>query len=226
MRRFRVGALPTAGGHVSPEPEVAHHMLSVVRVARGERVELFDGTGRVAVAELVEVTGDTPVLRTVEDPRAARPDHPVHLLVGLPKGPAMDAAVRMATEAGATDVHPVLLSRSVATGDRADRWARIAASAAQQCGRGDVPAVHPVATLDEVFAALPPDIDGRIALPGAPSLPPASGPVAVLVGPEGGFAKGEIQLALAADFRPMSLGRWIWRTETAAAVALALATTG
>jgi 16S rRNA (uracil1498-N3)-methyltransferase len=222
MRRFLVDALPGVGERVSLAPGPAHHLLQVVRTKRGARVELFDGSGRTATARLVAVEGATPILELEEEPRLARPTHPLHLLIGTPKSGPMDAALRAATEAGATDLHPVRAQRSTALGDRAERWRRVVQSAAQQCGRGDVPIVHPLCSLDHAIAALPLGLDRRIALAWADTLPPATGPAAVLVGPEGGFTEAEIEAALASGFRPQGLGQWTLRTETAAAVAVSL----
>ncbi|MBW1877351.1 MAG: 16S rRNA (uracil(1498)-N(3))-methyltransferase [Deltaproteobacteria bacterium] len=222
MRRFLVDALPDEGERVALAPGPAHHLLQVVRVKRGGRVELFDGSGRTALATLVAVEGDIAILELEETPHLARPTHPLHLLVGMPKSGAMDTALRAATEAGATDLYPVRTSRSTVQGDRGERWRRIVESAAQQCGRGDLPTVHPLRSLEETIAALPPDLDRRIALPGAAYLPPAVGPAAVLIGPEGGLTEGEVEVALTSGFQPQGLGRWTLRTETAAGVAVAM----
>src|SRR5699024_1577787 len=116
-----------------------------------------------------------------------------------------------------THIHPFLAARSVAKGDRRDRWERIVASAAQQCGRADLPRLVPVAPLPEVLGALPP-LDLRVGHPGAPSLGPAEGPAGLVVGPEGGLTERELQRLLAHGARPMGLGRWVLRADTAVAV--------
>ena len=223
MRRFIVDHLAP---RVALDREAAHHLLEVVRIPRGGRVLLFDGAGLEAEAVLVEVREGVPILTLEGPPRAAAPPHPLHLLLGLPRGGATDDALRMATEAGATDLHPVLAHRSVARGERRGRWGRILASAAQQCGRADVPRLHPLRPLGETLEGLPEGLDGRITLPGAPALPEATGPAAVMVGPEGGWTPAETQAALARGWRPMGLGRWTLRTATAAAVAVALVAGG
>lgn len=222
MRRFPVARLPAPGLEAALDPGAAHHLLRVLRVERGEPVVLFDGDGHEQQARLSEVRDGVPVLVAEGAPREARPACALHLVLALPKGPAMDLAVRVATEAGATHIHPVLSRRSVARGDRGDRWARIAASAAAQCGRADVPAVDDVVPLREGLDGLPPDLDLRLAHPAGRALGPAQGPAAVLVGPEGGFEASEVELAVARGFAPMSLGRWILRADTAVAVAVAL----
>jgi 16S rRNA (uracil1498-N3)-methyltransferase len=222
MRRFAVPGLAPVGATLALDGDAAHHLLTVIRLHRGERVMLFDGGGREAMAELTEVAGRTPILTVLEAPRDVRPAFPLHLLLAVAKGPAMDDAIRMATEAGATDLRPVLTARSVSRGDRADRWERIAASASQQSGRADYPTVHPVRPLADAIAALPDGLDRRVGAPGAARLPPAMGAAAVLIGPEGGLTRAELDAALAAAFRPMGLGAFVFRVETAAAVAVAM----
>ncbi len=199
--------------------EATHHLLSVIRLHPGERAVLFDGKGQQALSILREIANGIPSFELLEPLQWAQPEHRLHLFLAMPKGPAMDDAVRMATEAGMTDLHPLISSRSVAKGERGDRWARIAESAAQQCGRGDIPTIHPIQTFSASLAQLQ-EIDRRIALPGAPPATGANGPAAVWIGPEGGFSPEEVKQACAAGLQPMGIGRWIFRAETAAAVAV------
>lgn len=217
MRRFLVPDLPPVGKNVSLTGPAAHHLLAVARIRVGEKVELFDGQGSVGTAELLTGSSHTAVARILSV-RQATPEHAVHLLLGVAKGPSMDRAIRMATEAGVTTIHPVISKRSVARGDRGERWRRIAVSAAQQCGRGDVPTILPLLPLREAHL---PQGARWVAHPG--STPP-QGPFlggTVLVGPEGGLAPDELAWAADADFAPLCLGRWILRTDTAAAIAVA-----
>lgn len=220
MRRLYVAGW--SGDEVVVGERDAHYLVHVLRLGRGARVRLFDGRGREADATIVAIDDGAAALRVEAELDGNRPPHPLHVLLAVAKGPAMDAAIRMVTEAGATHVHPVLTARSVPRGERGDRWARIAEAAARQCGRADVPEVVAVAMLPDALAALPAGLDARVAVPGAPRLPAATGPAAVLVGPEGGLTTDEIRRATAAGFVPMGLGRFVLRCETAAAVAVAL----
>ncbi|TNE88588.1 MAG: 16S rRNA (uracil(1498)-N(3))-methyltransferase [Deltaproteobacteria bacterium] len=220
MRRFFAAPLPREG-RVRLGDEMSHHLLRVVRIAAGEQVELFDGEGLVATATLIADDEGVAELELTEAPRRAAPVHARHLLVGIPKGQAMDLAVRLATEAGATHIHPLLLSRSIAKGDRGDRWERIASSAAQQCGRGDVPEILPLATLEQASERL--GACARfVAHPGGARGSEVDGPAALLVGPEGGLTDDELRRASALGFARMGLGEWVFRTETACAVGMAL----
>jgi len=112
---------------------------------------------------------------------------------------------------------------------RRARWEKIAREAARQCGRADVPAVAAPATLEAALAA--PELPERrlVLSPEAGARPlrallPDRAPTALLVGPEGGLASAEVEAARAAGFVPVSLGPRILRVETAAIVAVALAT--
>lgn len=222
MRRFRVGSLPAGGGRVFLEGDAAHHLLDVIRVKRGEGVILFDGQGAEAVAVL-QAGGPGAAVLEVQGPIYRAPiGSPVEALLAVTKGPAMDAAVRAAVEAGATRIRPMLTSRSVARGERVDRWERIVESAAQQCGNPVLPRVEPVAPYQEALASVPEGFELRIAQPGAPRATPARGAVAVLVGPEGGFTPAEVDVAVSRGAVAVGLGRWILRAETAAAVAVAM----
>lgn len=218
MRRFRVDRIDPPGAWMAPSAEVAHH-LHVLRIRPGERVILFDGAGQEAVAVLLDAS--PPRLEVLEPIASRLPRWPVHLIIGLPKGPAMDLAVRMATEAGVTDIHPVLTERSVPRGDRLDRWERIAESAAEQCGRGDIPTLHELLPYASALDALPTGLDLRIAVPGAAPHPSPDGPCGVMIGPEGGFTESEVLYATERGIVGMSLGPFILRTDTAAAVAVA-----
>jgi 16S rRNA (uracil1498-N3)-methyltransferase len=152
---------------------------------------------------------------------------------GLPKGDKLELVLQKATELGAASLYPVETARSVVRleGRRAEerraRWQRIAEEAARQCGRADVPTVEPIAPLLASLEALPPgtrvlvlDEEERTCrlrdafVPGTPT--------ALVVGPEGGLAREEVQLLVAKGAIPVSLGRWVLRTDTAALAALAV----
>ena len=133
----------------------------------------------------------------------------------------MDRALRMATEAGATDIHPFIAHRSTAKGERARRWATITRSAIAQCGRSDTVQVHPLAPLQTHIDALPPDTHRHVALPGAQQVVCArdGNGRAIVVGPEGGLSKREVNQCLDEGFVPVGLGSYTMRTDTAVAVA-------
>ncbi|MBV8151412.1 MAG: RNA methyltransferase [Candidatus Eremiobacteraeota bacterium] len=154
----------------------------------------------------------------------------ITLAQAIPKGQKMDVIVEKATELGVARVWPLRSSRAIAeaSAHKVARWRKIAESAAAQSGRTVVPAVDE--TLD--FAALCErmqtfdatlfawELDAtplRTALEATRS----AASLLLVIGPEGGFSHDEAAAAVAAGAQPVSLGRRILRTETAALVALA-----
>ncbi len=138
--------------------------------------------------------------------------------------------MQKATELGASRFLPWQAERSVMRLDaaraagRVRRWRRIAAEAARQCGRADVPEVEMPGSLSTALAAAPAGF-GRLLLHagGEPvgSLPRGAGLLAV-IGPEGGLSSQEVDLCLGAGCRMVGLGPRTLRAETAAIAAAAL----
>lgn len=222
MRRCHLPTLAPEGSEVALPPGASHHIVRVCRLGPGDELTLFDGRGHQQRATLRRVEGTTAWVRADEAPREAPVRPQIHLVLGLPKGPAVDDAVRMAVEAGATHLHPVHAARTQGRPERSDRWERIASSAAAQCGRADLPVLEAPASLDQVLARLA-GVDLWIAQPacGAAPSPEPGRPAAILIGPEGGWTEAEVDRALAAGARGVELGPWVLRTPTAAAVGVA-----
>lgn len=215
-----------AGGRAMLTPEAAHYLRDVLRLGPGARLELFDGAGSAWAAE---VEAGFESLR-VEARREARPTLALWLVVALAKGEKMDWVVQKATELGATALCPFSAERSVVRldrergGARAVRWRRIAAEAARQSGRADVPAVAEPASLADALASVPAGFARFVFHPGGEPLGdgPAVPGVAAVVGPEGGLTAAEVEACEAAGARRVSLGPRVLRAETAALVAAAL----
>ncbi len=220
VRRLPVDAALARGAVVRLSAADSHHLLRVMRHPRGAPLVVFDGRGHEAEATLEDVDG-VAVVTVVGEPRAAAPAAPLHLVWCLPKGPALDAALRMAVETGATHLHPAISRRTVARGDHPDRWERVLVAAAKQCGRADVPTLSPLRPLLEAAAAVPEGHDRRVAVPGAALAERAVGPAALVVGPEGGLDPAEVDALVARGWRPTGLSAWVLRADTAVAVGLA-----
>jgi len=222
--RLHVQGPLEAGAVAATDAEQAHYLAHVMRCAVGTRVILFngcDGEWAASIARLRRGEAELAV-ETCLRPQQAGPD--LWLAFSLLKRNATDFLVQKATELGAARLVPVLTARSGAERINADRLARIAREAAEQCERLDLPDIAAPAPLPAVLAAWPPDrtLHAAIERERAPPLRPASGPAALLVGPEGGFAPAELDALRAHPFvLPVSLGPLILRAETAAIVGLA-----
>jgi 16S rRNA (uracil1498-N3)-methyltransferase len=223
------------GARVELPEHSAHHAREVLRLRAGAPVRVFDGAGAEFEAVLDAVTRRAVSARLGHalDPR---PESALRLVLAVSalKGDRMDLVVQKATELGVTEIWPVITYRTDAAarpalqGSRSERWERVAAAAAEQCGRAVVPRVAPTTTLDGLLGR---SFDGARAVlletashPALASIPvdPASA-LLLLVGPAGGFEPSEAERLRAASFVPASLGPRILRAETAAVAAVAIA---
>ena len=142
----------------------------------------------------------------------------------------MDLIVRMGTELGLSSIVPVLTARSVADPGpaRLARWQRVAQEAARQCGRGDLPEIHPAGDLQTGLATLGPV--GLFVIPweeevqsiGEVIAGTSFASAALLIGPEGGLTLEEVEAGRAAGGQTVSLGQLILRTETAGLITAAM----
>jgi 16S rRNA (uracil1498-N3)-methyltransferase len=235
MKRLFVPPGDLEGTRVVVTGDAHRHLARVLRARRGDTVTLFDGIGSEIEAEVTRVGAQETELAL--GPRrvgtAVDPARAITLLVAVARGDRMDFVVQKSTELGVARIVPIVAGRSVArpepTTARRVRWQTIAREAARQSGRADTPAVEEPRPLTTALAdpALP---ARRLALwegsPGRPLRALLAGepaPTALLVGPEGGFASGEVAAAEAAGWVPVGLGPRVLRVETAAIVGVALA---
>jgi 16S rRNA (uracil1498-N3)-methyltransferase len=212
-----------------------HYLLHVLRLDEGASLELFDGSGRAFDARVASVEEQT-VRLSLGEARHAPASRPVHILQGLPKGDKLEWVLQKGTELGASVFHPVAAARSVVkleprrAEERTSRWMKIVEEAARQCRRNDVPLVHPPRPLLEAARSLVPattllvldEEESAVPLGEAFRACAPAAPVALVVGPEGGLSREEVTALQALGARPVTLGRRILRTETAALAALAV----
>jgi 16S rRNA (uracil1498-N3)-methyltransferase len=215
------------------------HLSGSLRVARGEELWLADDRRRryrvhVEAADRHAVTG-----RILEE-RQGPPPPACGVILGqaLLKGERMDWLIQKATELGVAAILPLVTGRTIVrpqTGrldKQQSRWRAIALEAAQQSERWDLPGVSAPCATTGFFAQQDPAavklilterILGR-SLSGLALATPEQGSSSIVlaVGPEGGWTEGEVEQALAAGFRPVTLGERILRAETAALAALSL----
>jgi 16S rRNA (uracil1498-N3)-methyltransferase len=235
MRRFAIAPERIVDGRVAFDAFETRHLARVLRLGPGDTVVATDGAGHDYTVRLDAVRPRaTGVVVGVAD--AARESPLVITLVqGLPKADKLETIVRAATELGVARIVPALAARTVVrlparqAGARLARWQRVAREAAKQCGRPIVPDVAQPraleACLDEARAA---DLalclwEGE-ARPLGAALAEAKPPrrVALLVGPEGGLERREVDAARAQGWHVVGLGARILRTETAGPALIAI----
>jgi 16S rRNA (uracil1498-N3)-methyltransferase len=225
-----------AGARTLPA-DASHHLCRVLRLREGDRFIAFDPEARTEADATIAVASGEAAQVTIGDPRPAPvvAQAPIVLVYALAKGDKVDAVVRDATELGATRILIARTSRAVAkvdaerAGTKIDRWRRIAEQAARQCGRADPPAIDGVLGWREALEAAASVADARFCLwenatdPLGPKLVAAvsqTSSMAFAIGPEGGLTEAEVDEGRVLGFAPVSLGRFVLRTETVAAAVL------
>jgi 16S rRNA (uracil1498-N3)-methyltransferase len=238
MRRFYFEPKSLSGDLVVLSPEESRHVAKVLRLAVGEQVELLDGQGSIFRAEIVE-TGRRVALRLAGIAATApAPGKILQVGQGILKGDKMDTVVQKCTELGVHTITPFFSSRCqgrldpTQAGKKQERWRRIALEACKQCLRLRVPQVDAPLGYDELLRE-----DGRrreetlrllfweeeheLHLHDIEGFSGASS-ITLLLGPEGGFSREEVEAARTAGFRTVSLGENILRAETATLTAVAV----
>jgi 16S rRNA (uracil1498-N3)-methyltransferase len=205
--------------------------LRALRLVPGSEIVAIVGPGCERRATIVRLARSGARLRLGEvlPASGADPRSPLVLAIALADLGRMDLVIEKATELGATAVWGFIAERSQTrdvAAQRRDRWARIARSACEQCGRTVPPEIAaPLAFADLVRRIGPPlrtvllDPGGDPALPA----PAGDGECVVVVGPEGGLTEGERDELSARGAESLRLGPRILRFETAAIAGLAWA---
>ncbi len=227
MHRFFVSKdqIPTITG------SDVHHIKDVLRMKVGDELELLDGTGTIYSARISEIKKEQIACEILSS-RTAEPELKVKITLAqcLPKAKKMDLIIQKCTELGAHRIIPTLSERSIPKGEKPARWKKIARESAEQCGRSNIPEISHLATFEDVLklkqehdlAVIPWELEKQKTLKSVLKGPLRGNRILILIGPEGGFSRKEIELAKAAGFVSVSLGPRILRTETVGMAVLSM----
>jgi 16S rRNA (uracil1498-N3)-methyltransferase len=214
------------GDRIILVPEQLDYLTRAIRLRDGDRFQAIDGRGNLYLAVLNDRTGQ--IIQITTD-RSTELPIAVTLILALPKGGGFEDTIRMCVELGVVKIHPVIAERTqVKTNlNKLDRWHKIVKEAVEQCERIYIPEItqiHPFAVTIESIEKdshcyicesrgdLPHLLD---CLPQVNSTDSSLLKIVIAIGPEGGWTRSELDLALACGFQPVSLGRRILRALTA-----------
>ena len=230
ISRFYLPQPLSSGATIQLEAESAHYLRTVLRLKKGADLVVFNGKGGEYPATLIEAHKDAVSVVLGEfNPREAESLLFTTLGLGISRSERMDMAIQKAVELGVTSITPLLAERCVVQLDddarkeqRVRHWRKVAQGACEQCGRNRIPEIaEPFAleewALQQTGLRLFLDPNGVKTLR---ELPQPQSPISLMIGPEGGFAEHERDLAVKAGFTALKLGPRILRTETAALAAL------
>ena len=230
IRRFFADVSDVYGDEVTIGGDEFVHMTKVLRHKPGYKIVVCPGDGSELDCTLTSIGADSAVARIDGRRRgAAELPYRVTLFQALPKGDKLSYIVQKCVELGAARIVPFLSEHTEETKFNRARMQRVAIEACKQCGRcvrcevGELTDFDGVLSriADAELAIMPYEHarDGRMG--DVPGLHEAKD-IALIIGSEGGFAPGEVERAIAAGAKTVTLGERILRCETAGLVALAI----
>lgn len=237
MYQFFVQPSQIQGNRIIITGTDVNHIKNVLRMKTGEEIAVSNGVdGKEYRCGIEQLTEDEVIcsLRFIREDGVELPSK-IYLFQGLPKADKMELIIQKAVELGVYEIIPVATARSVVKLDekkaisKVSRWQTIAQAAAKQSKRAVIPEISAVKTMKEAI-----DYSGQLDIKLIPyelaedmsktkefvdSIKPGES-VGIFIGPEGGFEENEIAAAIEKGITPITLGKRILRTETAAITVL------
>lgn len=232
MTRRRWIADEVSGNHAALTGPHAAHLVTVLRARVGQEFDIATGTnvrrGKITSMEPEKVEFE------LGEEIAASAGPEVRLALAIFKFDRMEWAIEKCAELGVARIVPVIAQRTeshlaAAAAKRVERWQRIARQASEQSRRKSEPMISPptklkdVLTLEADVRLVLAETEHDLLLKTALAAHRGAGPLALAVGPEGGWTHTELEMFAATDWTTVSLGETILRAETAAIAALAIA---
>lgn len=240
MHRFYVSPQDINEQQVWLDLEQSRHIDRVLRLGPGDIVIVFDGLGReyeIQLGDLQNGRVEGEIIRVLT--QSGEPTFTINLVQGIAKGEKMDFIIQKAVELGASAIYPFFSQHAVVKLEKErvvkkqERWQAISREACKQCRRSRIPIVHQPCSLQTIMEM----VNGKPAImlyenetrQGLKELlaekrPSLTGEkeLFLIIGPEGGFAPVEVEMACSRGILTAGLGPRILRTETAALAALTI----
>lgn len=236
MHHFFVStAQISASGVIFPD-DIAHQIKRVLRLREAEQVNVLDNQGNIYQTSLQYGEGNKVVGHIIRKGVCdAEPKVKLSLYIGLTQREKIEWILQKGTELGVSHFIPFISERSlvqkVASADKKEqRWFKIIREAAEQCKRGKIPVLAPALdfkqAVDQAVAeneiCLIPWEETKTGSIKTILMENKAEHIALIIGPEGGFAANEVQFATQRNVLPVTLGKRILRMETAALAAAAM----
>ena len=238
------------GQRVTISGEKAHYLMSVLRCQVGDELQILDDEGSLYKSRIASIE-NKKVVADIFEKSTVNTESPLNLILiqGILKGEKMDWVIQKTTELGVKEIIPAITERSQVKHTRkTERWRKIAEEASRQSGRTKIPIVYEATSFQDIFDSNPPippflkrgerglhglifyeeggmklsEAVERIKQSINSQLSTLNSQLFLAIGPEGGFKKGEVNLASSNGLIATSLGKRILRAETAAISAVTL----
>ncbi len=238
MHRFFVDSINETSDNIIIYGDDVNHIKNVLRLKSGDEVLVGDGNGMDYQCRIEEISQDMVTASIVDVfKNAAELPVKITLFQGMPKSDKLELIIQKAVELGAYEIVPVLTKRTVVkiddkkAGKKIERYNGIAESAGKQSGRGIIPEVKPFMTFKQAIEYAKTLDMNLIPYEEAKGIEYSREVIkdikdkkslGIFIGPEGGFAKEEVDMAVAMGAKCITLGNRILRTETAGLAVLSI----
>ena len=230
ISRFYVQMPMKEGDLITLPAEVSHHLVTVLRKGNGEQIQLFNGDQNEYTA-VIETISKKQAQVSIQSVKCCLTESPLKIILaqGLSKGQKMDFTLQKAVELGVHQVVPIINERSSIKlksdkiESKLNHWNRVIISAAEQSGRCIIPQLLEPMSLEDWVVNDNSDLKIVLAPTSSKSINQLCQPestVSLLIGSEGGLTDQEIDMAVSTGYESVKLGPRIFRTETAALVAM------
>ena len=215
----------------------AFHLLKVVRLSVAEKLRVSTASEHNYICEVTSCDKESLECRIIEEVASTELDNRIYLFCALPKGDRLETIIEKAVELGVYEIIPMEMQNCVVKLDdkkkesRLKRYRSICESAAKQSKRSRVPEIHDIISYKQALEYAK-DIDNKLLCyeskngmadtVEALDAIKAGDSIGIIIGPEGGIAPKELDEACDNNFKIISLGSRILRTDTAAITAMAL----
>lgn len=219
------------------ENEQFHYLSNVRRFSVGDEINIFDGLGNSYKARIDNIDKKSMKGTILSSKTLVLPDKKISLYTAIPKGERFDWLIEKASEIGVSKIVPVIYVRSVVkelSENKLERYKKISISASSQSWRADIMPIEKPTSFIETAETVSDQKDTLNILPWESEEDKNILTVLnenkdikninIFIGPEGGFDKTEIDIAIKKGFKTVTLGKNILRVETAAIVASSIVT--
>lgn len=228
-QKFLIPEIDSLPGEAMILDQDARHMAKVLRLTPGSNINVCDGNGNDYLAEIVTITPQKVTIKVTQKFKSlTEPILDITLCCGMLKDKKMDFIIKHCTALGITRWIPFFSERSVPIPQqkrvekRLQRWQTISNETLKQCRRSRIVNISSPILFEQTLIETA-NSDLKIAFWEKTDKPLALlkktdhiKSITLLIGPEGGFSKSEIQAAEKKGFSAWSLGPRILRAETAA----------
>ncbi len=204
----------------------SRHLIGVLRFAEGQKVEIFDGNGKTAIAELTDISKKTAELKIKVVEQHSKPkNEKIIIAASIPKKDRFNWLIAKCTELGVDRLIPLICQETVKKPKNPKiiyKWEKIAIQACKQCKRNFLPIIDPPMKFEDAIPKLKEDYEDLTIAHGSLGKNP-NNPVkifngkdiAVFIGPEAGFNDNEIAFLEKNNSLPLVISSNILRIETA-----------